>query len=95
MDIAKTLETHNAVHHKISYDKISQKNAIDSWQESERNNTVWLICQVQQLSHATEQKLSLEQSYPFFVERVTQQNICVLQESFILVLLLIINMSRH
>ena len=72
-----------------------KKNTVDSWRESERNHGVRLIHQVQQLSHTREQKLSLEQNYAFFVERETQQKICVLQESFTLVVVRIINMSRN
>ena len=45
--------------------------------------------------HQREQTPSLEQSYAFFVERETQQKICVLQESFTLVVVRIINMSRN
>ena len=72
-----------------------KKNTVDSWRESGRNHGVRLIHQVQQLSHTREQKLSLEQNYAFFVERETQQKIYVLQESFTLVVVQIINMSRN
>ena len=75
--------------------KLVKKNTIDSWRESGRNHAVRLIRQVQQLSHTREQKLSLEQSYAFFVERATQQKICVRQESFTLGVVRIINMSRN
>ena len=86
--IKKALETHNAVYHKKCYDKIGQKE----W--NRRNHAVRLIRQVQQLSHTREQKLVLERSYAFFVETETQQKICVLQESFILAVVQIINISR-
>ena len=72
-----------------------RKNTIDSWRELGRNHAVRLFGQVQQLFHTREQTLSLEQSYAFFVERETQQKICVLQESFTLVVVRIINMCRN
>ena len=56
--------------------KLVEKNTTESWRESGRNHAVRLIRQVQQLSHAREQKLSLEDSYAFFVERETKQKIC-------------------
>ena len=76
--------------------KLVKKNTIDSWQESRRNHEVKLIRQVQQLSYTRELKLSLEQSYAFFVERDTQQKVFALMpESFALVLVGIINISRN
>ena len=63
---AKTLETQNAVYRKKCYDKIGRKEYNRLWRDSELNHAVRLI---QQLSHTREQKLSLEQSYAFFVER--------------------------
>ena len=63
---AKTLETQNAVYYKKCYDKIGRKEYNRLWRDSELNHAVRLI---QQLSHTREQKLSLEQSYAFFVER--------------------------
>ena len=59
-----------------------KKKTVDCWRESGRTSS-------------REQKLILELSYAFFVERETQQNICVLQESFTLVVARIINMSRN
>ena len=52
--------------------KLVEKNTNESWRESGRNHAVRLIRQVQQLSHTREQKLSLEHSYAFFVERETK-----------------------
>ena len=73
--------------------KLVKKTTINSWQESGRNHTVRPIHQVQQLSHTREQKLSLVQSHAVFVERQTQQKICVLEESSTLAVVRIINMS--
>ena len=39
-----------------------------------------LIHQVQELSHTGEQKVSLDQSYAFFVERDTTENLCAAGE---------------
>ena len=60
--------------------KLVKKNTIDSWQESGRKHAVRLIRQVQQLSHTREQKLSLEQSYAFFAERDSTENLCAAGE---------------
>ena len=65
---------------KNSTIKLIEKNTTKSWRESGRNHAVRLIHQVRQLSHTREQKLSLEQSYAFFVERETQQKICAAGE---------------
>ena len=86
--IAKTLETHSAVYHKKCYDKIGQRNRVGKKPCSEANSSSLAV------THTREQKLSLEQSYAFFVERETQQKISVLQQSFTLVVIRIINMSR-
>ena len=58
--------------------KMVKKNAINSWRESGRNHTVRLIHQEQQIYHTREQELSLEQGHAFFVQRETQEKICVL-----------------
>ena len=59
-----------------------KKKTVDCWRESGRTSS-------------REQKLNLELSYAFLVERETQQKMCVLQESFTLVVARIINMLRN
>ena len=76
------VKTHNTVNHKNATIKLVKKNTIDSWQDSGRNHAVRLVRQVRQLSHTREQKLSLEQSYPFYVERDSTENLCVAREFY-------------
>ena len=89
----KTLETHNAGYHKKCYDKIGQKEyngllaRVGKKPCSKANSSSSTV-----ISHKRK-KLSLEQSYNFFVERDSKKT-CVLLESFTLVVLRIINMSR-
>ena len=90
----KTLETHNAGYHKKCYDKIGQKEyngllaRVGKKPCSKANSSSSTV-----ISHKRK-KLSLEQSYNFFVERDSKKT-CVLLESFTLVVLRIINMSRN
>ena len=56
--IANTLETQNAVYHKICYNKIDKKEYNRLLVRVGRNHAMRLIHQVQQLFHTREQKLS-------------------------------------
>ena len=81
--IANTLETQNAVYHKICYNKIDQNEYSQLLARVGRNHAVRLIHQVQQLFHTREQKRSLEKSHVFFVcERDSIGNLCAAGEFY-------------
>ena len=94
--IAKTLETHNAVCHKECYNKIGQKEYNRLLARVRKKPCSEAISSGSTaIPHKrTNTELGTELCI-FCGERETQQKICVLQESFTLVVVRIINMSRN